>query len=171
MATPVRKQYLDIKAQYPNEILLYRMGDFYETFDEDAQIASRDLEIVLTQREMGHGEIVPLAGIPYHALENYLAKLLKKGHRVAIAEQTSTPDGKGIVDRSVTRVVTPGTILESNLLESSANNYLAAVIRHSTGAAIAHVDISTGEFGVTQIEVNLILEELARLSPSEVIIT
>ncbi|HCH35598.1 MAG TPA: DNA mismatch repair protein MutS, partial [Dehalococcoidia bacterium] len=146
------------------------MGDFYETFDEDAQIASRDLEIVLTQREMGHGEIVPLAGIPYHALENYLAKLLKKGHRVAIAEQTSTPDGKGIVDRSVTRVVTPGTILESNLLESSANNYLAAVIRHSNHAAIAHVDISTGEFGVTQIEANLILEELARLSPSEVII-
>ena len=170
MATPVRKQYLDIKAQYPNEILLYRMGDFYETFDEDAQIASRDLEIVLTQREMGHGEIVPLAGIPYHALENYLAKLLKKGHRVAIAEHTSTPDGKGIVDRSVTRVVTPGTILESNLLESSANNYLAAVIRHSNHAAIAHVDISTGEFGVTQIEANLILEELARLSPSEVII-
>lgn len=146
------------------------MGDFYETFDEDAKIASRDLEIVLTQREMGRGEIVPLAGIPFHSLDNYLAKLLKKGHRVAIAEQTSVPDGKGIVDRSVVRVVTPGTILEPNLLESSSNNYLAAITRHSSEAAISHIDISTGEFGVTQIGLDSIFEELARLSPSEVIV-
>ena len=88
---PVRKQYLEIKSRYPDALLLYRMGDFYETFDEDARLAARDLEIVLTQRDMGQGEVVPLAGIPYHALDSYLAKLVRKGHRVAIAEQTSEP--------------------------------------------------------------------------------
>ena len=170
MVTPARKQYLDIKAQYPEEILLYRMGDFYETFDDDARTTSRDLEIVLTQREMGHGEMVPLAGIPFHSLDNYLAKLLKKGHKVAIAEQTSLPDGKRIVDRKVVRVVTPGTVLEANLLESASNNYLAAVIRRPPSAAIAFADISTGEFAVTEVDTDSILEELARLSPVEIIV-
>ena len=106
MATPVRTQYLEMKARHPEAVLLFRMGDFYETFDEDARIVARDLEIVLTQRDMGQGEIVPLAGIPYHALDGYLAKLIRKGHRVAICEQTSVPDGKRLVDRDVVRVVT-----------------------------------------------------------------
>ena len=139
MASPVRKQYLEIKSRYPDALLLYRMGDFYETFDEDARLAARDLEIVLTQRDMGQGEVVPLAGIPYHALDSYLAKLVRKGHRVAIAEQTSEPDGRTLVSRDVVRVVTPGTVIEPGMLDSGANNYLAAVaqggvtVRHRAG--------------------------------------
>jgi DNA mismatch repair protein MutS len=111
MATPVRTQYLEMKARHPDALLLFRMGDFYETFDEDARIVARDMEIVLTQRDMGQGEVVPLAGIPYHALDRYLARLIRKGHRVAICEQISVPDGKRLVDRDVVRVVTPGTII------------------------------------------------------------
>ena len=169
MATPVRKQYLEIKAQHPDALLLFRMGDFYETFDEDARVAARDLEIVLSKRDMGHGEVVPLAGIPYHALDGYLARLIRKGHRVAIAEQTSEPDGRKLVDRDVVRVVTPGTVLEPGLLEASANNYLVAVAVEGDQAGIAHVDITTGEFAVTQTPLGVLGQELARLAPSEVL--
>lgn len=169
MASPVRKQYLAIKSRYPDALLLYRMGDFYETFDEDACTAARDLEIVLTQRDMGQGEVVPLAGIPYHALDSYVAKLVRKGHRVAIAEQTSEPDGRRIVDREVTRVVTPGTVTDPGLLDSGANNYLAAVAVAGGDAGVAYVDVSTGEFAVTQLAAGAVAEELARLSPSEVL--
>ena len=144
MASPVRRQYLEIKSRYTDALLLYRMGDFYETFDEDAITAARDLEIVLTQRDMGQGEVVPLAGIPYHALDGYLAKLIRKGHRVAIAEQTTEPEGKGIVERDVVRVVTPGTVIEPGLLDAAANNYLAVVATAGATAGIACVDITTG---------------------------
>ncbi len=169
MASPVRRQYLEIKSRYPDALLLYRMGDFYETFDEDARIAARDLEIVLTQRDMGGGEIVPLAGIPFHALDSYLARLIRKGRRVAIAEQTSEPDGRRLVDRDVVRVVTPGTVLEPALLESGANNYLAAVAPGGAECGVAYVDVTTGEFAVAQLASGAVAEELARLSPSEVI--
>ena len=171
MVSPVRKQYLEIKSRYPDALLLYRMGDFYETFDEDARLAARDLEIVLTQRDMGEGEIVPLAGIPFHALDGYLAKLIRKGHRVAIAEQTSEPDGKRLVDRGVLRVVTPGTVIEPGLLDSGANNYLAAVAPGGAESGVAYVDITTGEFAVTQLASGAVAEELARLAPSEVIVS
>ena len=124
MVTPARKQYLDIKAQYPDEILLYRMGDFYETFDDDARKTSRDLDIVLTQREMGQGEMVPLAGIPFHALDNYLAKLLKKGHRVAIAEQISVPDGKRIVSHGLDKGFNVWDANSGELLETLKLNVL-----------------------------------------------
>ena len=170
MASPVRNQYLEIKSRYQDAILLYRMGDFYETFDDDARVAARDLEIVLTKRDMGQGEVVPLAGIPFHALDSYLAKLIRKGHRVAIAEQTSEPDGKRLVDRDVTRVVTSGTVIEPGLLESASNNYLAAVAISGAQAGIAHVDISTGEFAVTQLQTAVVGEELARLAPAEVLL-
>ena len=127
MSTPARKQYLRIKKQHQDEVLLFRMGDFYETFDNDARLISRELEIALTSREMGKGTRVPLAGIPYHALDGYLAKLIKKGYRVAICEQTSDPaTSRGIVDREVVRVVTPGTVIEDSILDRKANNYLAA---------------------------------------------
>ena len=169
MASPVRRQYLEIKSRYTDALLLYRMGDFYETFDEDAITAARDLEIVLTQRDMGQGEVVPLAGIPYHALDGYLAKLIRKGHRVAIAEQTTEPEGKGIVERDVVRVVTPGTVIEPGLLDAAANNYLAVVATAGATAGIACVDITTGEFFVTQLPAASVPEELARLSPSEVV--
>ena len=169
MASPVRRQYLEIKSRYTDALLLYRMGDFYETFDEDAITAARDLEIVLTQRDMGQGEVVPLAGIPYHALDGYLAKLIRKGHRVAIAEQTTEPEGKGIVERDVVRVVTPGTVIEPGLLDAAANNYLAVVATAGATAGIACVDITTGEFFVTQLPAASVAEELARLAPSEVV--
>ena len=128
MATPARQQYLDIKSQHPDQILLFRMGDFYETFDDDARILARELEISLTSREMGKGEKIPLAGIPYHSLNNYLGKLISKNYKVAICEQVSDPKvGKGIVDRRVVRVATAGTIVEDSLLSSGINNFLASV--------------------------------------------
>ena len=170
MASPVRKQYLEIKSRYPDALLLYRMGDFYETFDDDARLAARDLEIVLTQRDMGQGEVVPLAGIPYHALDGYLAKLVRKGHRVAIAEQTSEPDGKTLVSRDVVRVVTPGTVIEPGMLDSGANNYLVAVAQGDAESGIAFVDITTGEFAVTQLSSGAVAQEIARLAPSEVLL-
>ena len=170
MASPVRKQYLEIKSRYPDALLLYRMGDFYETFDEDARLAARDLEIVLTQRDMGQGEVVPLAGIPYHALDSYLAKLVRKGHRVAIAEQTSEPDGRTLVSRDVVRVVTPGTVIEPGMLDSGANNYLAAVAPGGAQSGIAFVDITTGEFAVAQLPTGAVPQEIARLAPSELLL-
>ena len=170
MPTPVRKQYLDIKAAYPGALVLFRMGDFYETFDDDARIAARDLEIVLTKRDMGQGEVVPLAGIPYHALDGYLARLIKKGHRVAICEQTSQPTGRTLVDREVVRVVTPGTVVEPALLDQAANNYLVAVAPGFGRAGIAHVDVTTGEFAATEVDAAFVPRELARLAPAEVLV-
>src|SRR4030043_526209 len=125
---PIRRQYLRIKKQSPNAIVLFRLGDFYETFDEGARVASRELEIVLTSREMGKGNKIPLAGIPYHALDGYLAKLINRGYKVAIVEQLTKPgETKGIVERDVVRLVTPGTVVEPGLLDSKSNNYLVAV--------------------------------------------
>ena len=113
MTTPARRQYLRIKKEHQNAVLLFRMGDFYETFDDDARLISRELEIALTSREMAKGQRIPLAGIPYHALEPYLARLIKKGYKVAICEQVSDPaTSRGLVDREVVRVVTPGTVIE-----------------------------------------------------------
>ena len=125
--TPIRKQYLEIKRQYPNAILFFRLGDFYETFDQDAEIAARELDIVLTSRPVGKGVRVPLAGIPHHAVENYLARLIERGFHVAICEQVGEQPIKGIFPREVVRVVTPGTLMESGLLPANANNYLACV--------------------------------------------
>src|SRR5512136_3076733 len=126
--TPIRQQYLEIKRQYPNTILLFRLGDFYETFDRDAEITSRELEIVLTSRPIGKGLRAPLAGIPYHAIDNYLARLIGKGYHVAICEQVGDQPTKGIFPRKVVRVVTPGTIIEPGLLHGDANNYLVSIV-------------------------------------------
>ena len=171
MPTPARRQYLRIKNEHPNEILLFRMGDFYETFDDDARLISGELDIALTAREMGKGTSVPLAGIPYHALEGYLARLIKKGHRVAICEQTSDPaTSKGIVDREVVRIVTPGTIIEDEILDQKTNNYLAAVIAVENHVGLAYVDITTSEFTTTELPASALLVELSRISPAEVIV-
>ncbi len=167
--TPLRKQYLRVKQKYPEAIVFFRLGDFYETFDEDAKVASRELDVVLTSREMGKGQRVPMAGIPHHALDNYLAKLINRGHKVAICEQL-TPPGKGLVERDVIRVVTPGTVVEPNLLESKSNNYLASLIVEGEEAGIAYVDISTSEFATTQLPAERVMPELERLQPSEVLI-
>ena len=116
--TPIRRQYLDIKRRYPHAIVFFRLGDFYETFDDDAELCARELDLTLTSKPMGKGLRVPLAGIPYHAVEGYLAKLIAKGYKVALCEQMSDPaSSKGIVERAVTRVVTPGTVVEANLLD------------------------------------------------------
>jgi len=166
--TPLRRQYLRVKQRYPEAIVFFRLGDFYETFDEDARVASRELDIVLTAREMGKGHKVPMAGIPHHALDNYLAKLINRGYKVAICEQLSPP-GKGLVDRDVIRVVTPGTVIEPNLLESKSNNYLASLVVEGEEAGIAYVDITTSEFAATQLSADRISCELERLQPSEVL--
>ena len=170
MTTPARRQYLRIKKEHQDEVLLFRMGDFYETFDEDARIISRELEIALTSREMGKGQRVPLAGIPYHALEPYLARLIKKGYRVAICEQTSDPaTSRGIVDREVVRIVTPGTVVEESILDRNANNYLAAVVVEDGQAGLAYADITTSEFATTQLPTDHLAVELGRLDPAELI--
>ncbi len=166
--TPIRRQYLKIKQRYPEAIVLFRLGDFYETFDDDAKLVSRELEITLTSREMGKGQRVPLAGVPYHALNNYLARLINRGYKVAICEQLSPP-GKGLVEREVVRVVTPGTIVEPSLLEGKTNNYLVSLVTDNEQAGIAYVDITTSEFATTQLPAHLLLPELERLRPSEII--
>jgi DNA mismatch repair protein MutS len=167
--TPLRKQYLRVKQKYPEAIVFFRLGDFYETFDEDAKVASRELDVVLTSREMGKGQRVPMAGIPHHALDNYLAKLINRGHKVAICEQL-TPPGKGLVERDVIRVVTPGTVVEPNLLASKSNNYLGSVVIAGEEAGIAYVDITTSEFATTQLPIERVMPELERLQPREVLI-
>lgn len=170
--TPVRQQYLDTKRQYQDCLLLFRLGDFYETFDEDAEIVSRELDIVLTSRPVGGGVRVPLAGIPYHALDNYLVRLIEKGYHVAIAEQQGEQPVKGLFPRKVVRVVTPGTLIEASLLPGDANNYLASVVLDEQKAAVAYADITTGEFAVTELDYadgSPLRAELTRLRPAEII--
>jgi DNA mismatch repair protein MutS len=172
--TPIRKQYLDVKHQYPNVIVLFRLGDFYETFDDDAELVSRELELVLTGRNIARGKRVPMAGIPFHAAENYIARLIAKGYHVAICEQTSTQAVKGLFTREVVRVVTPGTVVEPGMLDAGRNNYLAALVVDDNRAGLAHVDITTGEFAVTQIVSTDVWaaarHELLRLRPAELLL-
>lgn len=172
--TPVRRQYLDIKKQYPDSIIFFRLGDFYETFDEDAHIVSRVLDIVLTSRNIGKGTRIPMAGIPHHAAENYLSRLIEQGYHVAICEQVGDVPVDGLMPREVVRVITPGTILESSLLPGDGNNYLASIVFDEGRAGIAYVDITTGEFAVTEIRENhleeLVRSELLRLNPAEALL-
>ncbi|HOR83434.1 MAG TPA: DNA mismatch repair protein MutS [Anaerolineaceae bacterium] len=169
--TPLRQQYLDIKKQYPDAILFFRLGDFYETFDDDARRASEALDIVLTSRPVAKGVRVPMAGIPFHAADNYLGRLIEKGYRVAIAEQVGDQPDKGLFPREVVRVVTPGTVVEPGLLSAGENNYLAAVCLQENRAGIAYLDITTGEFTGTQLELeeglNAVRTELTRINPAE----
>src|SRR5215207_6066459 len=144
-ASPVRRQYLDFKRRHPDAILFFRLGDFFETFDDDARFVSEALDLTLTQRDLGRGAKVPMAGIPAHAAEGYIARLIARGQRVAICDQIGSQPERGLVRREVVRVVTPGTLVEPNLLAAEANNYLAAVWRAPTGAiGLAYADISTG---------------------------
>ena len=169
--TPVRRQYLKIKHAYPDALVLFRLGDFYETFDDDARLASRELEITLTSRNMGKGLKIPMAGVPAHSLEPYLARLIKKGHKVAICEQLTDPaTSRGLVERDVVRVVTPGTVLESALLDQNSNNYLAAVVEDGPAVGLAYVDISTGEFAATQLPSVRLMPELERIAPAEILV-
>ncbi len=178
MTTPMRRQYLALKKQYPDCILFFRLGDFYETFDEDAKLVARVCDVALTSRPVGNSQRVPLAGVPYHAAEGYIARLVEAGYKVAIAEQISEP-GKGLVERAVQRVVTKGTVTEPALLDEKRNNYLVAVTFDGAGrqAGVAYCDVSTGEFAATQIRGSSaqeterrVGEELSRLRPSELIL-
>jgi DNA mismatch repair protein MutS len=172
-ATPIRKQYLDIKARYPQAILFFRLGDFYETFDEDAEIAARELDIVLTSRNVAKGDRVPMAGIPHHAAESYIAKLIERGYHVAVCEQIGDGPVKGLFPREVVRVITPGTVLEAEYLPDEANNYLLSIWQDEEGLGLAFADISTGEFVAgefsTDESITVLQHELARLTPAEVI--
>jgi DNA mismatch repair protein MutS len=168
--TPVRKQYLQIKAQHPDAIVFFRLGDFYETFDEDAEIAARELDLVLTSRPVAKNQRVPMAGVPHHAVDGYIARLIEKGYRVAIAEQVGEVTGKGLVARAVTRVVTPGTVVEPALLDEKRPNYLAAVVVDEGRAGLAYADITTGEFATTQLSASEVEQELARLQPRECLV-
>ena len=173
--TPMMKQYFEIKKDYPDTLLFFRLGDFYEMFFEDAKIASKELELVLTGRDCGQEERAPMCGVPFHSVDNYLARLVAKGYKVAICEQMEDPAlAKGIVKRDVSRVLTPGTVIESNMLDESKNNYLASISCSGNVAGLAFADISTGEIHITCFEeknlLSPIVNELCKFSPSEVIL-
>lgn len=173
--TPMMQQYFDIKEHYQDCILFFRLGDFYEMFFKDAEIASKELEITLTGRDCGQQERAPMCGVPFHAAENYIARLISKGYKVAICEQVEDPSvAKGIVKRDVIKVVTPGTISETSMLDEKKNNYLMSIYRNQHYFGIATVDISTGEFSATRISwgntLSKLQDEVAKFSPSEIII-
>jgi DNA mismatch repair protein MutS len=170
--TPMLRQYMGIKRQHPDAILFFRMGDFYEMFFEDAKIASRILGITLTSRGTHNGQRVPMCGVPHHASKSYIARLIENGRKVAICDQTEDPKAaKGIVKREVVRVVTPGSVLEEGEVDSKSNLYMAAIAGDDKGYGLAHVDLSTGEFRVTEIdEWRVLLDELGRVSPAELLV-
>src|SRR6056297_2483264 len=169
-ATPVMRQYLKVKDEYPDALVLFRMGDFYETFEEDAKTAARVLNITLTKRANGKASSVPLAGFPYHALESHMYKLMKAGLKVAICEQVEDPKtAKGIVKREVVEIVTPGTSVSTKFLEEKNNNYLLAVNFNKKEAAISVIDVSTGEFFVQEFPVAVLKERILSYSPTEII--
>ena len=170
--TPLMDQYLKIKADHPDTILLYRMGDFYETFYEDAKTISKELGIALTKRAHGKSADVPLAGFPYHALDNYLHKLVKIGHRVAICEQVEDPRlAKGIVKREVIEIVSPGAALSDKLLDHRNNNFLASVYLNEEITGIAFADVSTGEFYTAEISLGNLIDQLLSFRPKEILVS
>ncbi len=169
-STPLMRQYNGIKQQVPNALLMFRLGDFYELFFEDAVVAARELEITLTSRNKEKGAAIPMCGVPFHAAEGYIARLIRKGYRVAICDQVEDPkSAKGLVKREIMRVVTPGTAMDATLVGSRENNFLAAVARHGTRSAVAHVDVSTGEFKVTELEPAEVAGALEQLGAREVL--
>ncbi len=172
--TPMMKQYMEIKKQNPDAIVFYRLGDFYEMFFDDAKIASRELELVLTGRDCGLEERAPMCGVPFHSCESYIARLVAAGHKIAICEQTEDPaQAKGLVRREVIRVITPGTVIESSMLEEGKNNYLCVICRQKTELGVCFADCSTGELYATQLDgedaTSRCLNELARFRPSEIL--
>jgi DNA mismatch repair protein MutS len=168
--TPMMRQYNEIKKQHKDTLLFFRMGDFYELFFEDAKLASKVLGITLTSRSKGESA-VPMAGVPHHAAESYIRRLIKVGHKVAICEQLQDPDeAKGIVDRGVTRIITPGTVTEDSLLEDKSNNYLMAVLEAKDMLGLSWVDLSTGRFEVEDVCKERLFDEFARLNPSELLL-
>jgi DNA mismatch repair protein MutS len=172
--TPIRQQYLDVKRQYPDAIVFFRLGDFYETFDADAHVVAEELDIVLTSRNVAKGQRVPMAGVPHHAAEGYIARLIARGYKVAICEQVSSVPLDGLMPRQVVRVVTPGTVTEPGLLADKRNNYLVSVARDGASAGVAYVDVSTGDMATTQFpdpDGQSLVRELDRLAPAELVVS
>lgn len=172
--SPMMKQYLDIKKQHPDQILFFRLGDFYEMFFDDAKLASRELELTLTGRDCGLEERAPMCGVPYHSCDIYIKRLIDKGYKVAICEQMENPaQAKGIVKRDIIRVVTPGTVIENNMLDESKNNYIASIYINKVSYSVSFADVSTGEVHVTFAENSdpgqAVIGELSRFSPSEIL--
>lgn len=173
--TPSRQQYLDVKRQHPGAIVFFRLGDFYETFDEDAAVVARELDLVLTSRPQGKGQRIPMAGVPHHAAESYIGRMIAKGYKIALCEQVGTETIGGLMPREVVRVFTAGTIIEPGMLDAGRNNYLVAVAAdydgYETRAGVAYADVTTGEFATTQLgSANALREELARLAPAELLL-
>ncbi|MGD9332788.1 MAG: DNA mismatch repair protein MutS, partial [Desulfobacterales bacterium] len=169
--TPMIKQYLSIKGEYPDAILLYRMGDFFEMFFEDAQTAARVLEITLTSRNKNDHQPIPMCGVPVRAVQGYIARLIAKGFKVALCDQVEDPaQAKGIVKREVVRVLTPGMILEDELLDRTCNNYILSLAFHDQKVGLAYLDISTGTFRLTETQDRLAAaEEALRIDPREIL--
>ncbi len=172
--SPMMRQYFELKKQNPDTLLFFRLGDFYEMFFDDAITASRELDLTLTGRDCGLAERAPMCGVPYHAVDTYLNRLMEKGYKVAICEQLTDPaESKGLVERGIVRIVTPGTVIESTLLDERSNNYLLALSLAQKVMGFAYVDVSTSEFRVTQIDLSesrqSLLDELVRLNPAEII--
>ena len=175
--SPMMAQYFEVKSKYPDTILFFRVGDFYEMFFDDAKLASSELDLVLTGKDCGQEERAPMCGVPFHSADNYIAKLVSHGHKVAICEQTEDPSkATGLVKRDVIRVMTPGTVIESNMLDDGANNYLCAIYKNEdrTKAGLCFADISTGEFHITSLNTapiqRQILNELYTYTPREIIV-
>ncbi len=169
--TPMMERYLEVKGQNPGSLLLFRMGDFYELFYDDAQLAARVLGLTLTSRDKGSANPVPMAGFPYHALDNYLQKLITAGLRVAICEQVEDPKlARGLVRREVTRIVTPGTLVDEGLLDPRRNNFLASVSPEKNGVGLAWLELSTGRFFAAHVEPQQLSDELARIQPAECLV-
>ena len=169
--TPMMQQYLRIKAQHPDMLVFYRMGDFYELFYEDAERAARLLDITLTRRGESAGTPIKMAGVPHHSVEQYLARLVKLGESVAICEQIGDPDAsRGPVERQVTRIVTPGTLTDAVLLEDKRDNVLLAVTRERATLGLAWLSLASGHFAVMETTVSNMAAELERLAPSEILV-
>ena len=174
--SPMMQNYLVTKEQYKDCILFYRIGDFYEMFYDDAILASRELEITLTGKACGTEEKAPMCGVPFHAAELYISRLISKGYKVAICEQLENPkEAKGLVKRDVIRVVTPGTVIETNMLEEKKNNYIMGIVKKGLYYGVAICDISTGDFFATQIKLSennfeKLLDEYARYVPAEIVV-
>ena len=173
--TPMMQQYMDTKAQYPDAILFYRLGDFYEMFFDDAKLVSMVLELTLTGKDCGLEERAPMCGVPFHSAETYIARLVANGHKVVICEQVENPkDAKGLVRREVVRILTPGTVTDTEMLNESKNNYLCAVYCHEDAYAVCFADVSTGDFHTTafcdEYRADHLQNELATYVPKEILL-
>lgn len=169
--TPMMQQYLDIKQKHQDCILFFRLGDFYEMFYEDATLASKELELTLTGKDCGLSERAPMCGVPYHSAAAYITRLIEKGYKVAICEQLTEPQGKGLVERDVTRIITPGTVVDPAMLDEKSNSYVLCVYLAGKAAALAYADVSTGEFMTHLLPSaeSSLRDELMRIRPHELL--